>query len=340
MLDPILMSPKDAIKDTKMAPGIRRQGDLGDQRPASACDLEQKRSKGRPCTPTSVAETRGHVIRSERIYEHLDKRREENFYEHVKFENAVLKAKWRPPEWDGETLEQVPPHEFGWLGEPMEEDAEPGTRAEETMMAKRLARKILFGIERNIRERHTTFSKLFNNEEVANVGNVLPKGTLEVKDFLSGLTRIGVLDGGSGTTSHELLTQAMQVIDSAFDGHGMVDLRSVSRGVTAARTIRTESIRSKRRDEGVQRRPFSASSAPPKSQSATLLPRPAGHFDFQRTPDPPGKSSTSGARYQDIGAEPVKVDKNPRSVFDFESSFKKFKEQQRTLLEHGGYLKV
>jgi hypothetical protein len=274
------------------------------------------------------------------MYESLDKRRDEAYFEHVKFENGVFKANWRAPEWDGLTLEQVPPSEFGWLGEPLEEeDSEPGTSAAERLVAKRLARKTLFGIERYIRERHTTFSKIFNNEEVANAENVLPRGTLEVSDFISGLMRIGVLDGNDATVSHEVMVQALHIVDTAFDGHGQVDLRTVMRGVTAARTIRRESIRvrSKRRGDAEQRRPFSASSTLDLRQP---LPPAPGHFVNQQTPDPPGKSTRMGVQYQKLPVERVKIEKEPRSIFNFEISFKKFKDQQRSLLEHGGYLRT
>jgi len=121
-----------------------------------------------------------------------------------------------------------------------------------------------------------------------------PAGVLEPQEFLAGLVRLGIVDDGE-LSVHDVI-QAMTTIDPNFDGR--VNLPVINRAVNAAHKVQGE-----------------------RTQAAQQVER-----QFQ------AKLSTSYT--ESLPVEVVKVDRESRSLFNFERSFEKFRSQQRILLAH------
>lgn len=134
---------------------------------------------------------------------------------------------------------------------------------------------------------------------------------LEPADFLRGLVRLGVL--GDDDIPLPLAWEACRLLDSAFDGR--VNLRAIGRGVTEARTQRLRRL---------------------GRTTPSVVARPPGAVQARR----PGAAGTKAdARYHEsVCVEIVKVEKNARSIFNFDRSFKRFITQQKTLLEQNGFV--
>lgn len=121
-----------------------------------------------------------------------------------------------------------------------------------------------------------------------------PAGVLEPQEFLVGLVRLGIVEDGE-LSVHDVV-QAMTTIDPNFDGR--VSLPVLNRAVNAAHKVQGE-----------------------RTQAAQQVER-----QFQ------AKLSTSYS--ESLPVEVVKVDRESRSLFNFERSFEKFRSQQRILLAH------
>lgn len=117
---------------------------------------------------------------------------------------------------------------------------------------------------------------------------------LEPQEFLVGLVRLGIVEDGE-LSVHDVV-QAMTTIDPNFDGR--VSLPVLNRAVNAAHKVQGE-----------------------RTQAAQQVER-----QFQ------AKLSTSYS--ESLPVEVVKVDRESRSLFNFERSFEKFRSQQRILLAH------
>lgn len=120
------------------------------------------------------------------------------------------------------------------------------------------------------------------------------QGVLEPEEFLAGLVRLQVVEDGELTV--DAVVEAMTIIDPNFDGR--VNLPVISRALTAARKV-----------QGV------------RTQVAQ-----------QEEKQHQAKLSTSYS--ESLPVEVVKVDRESRSLFNFERSFEKFRNQQRILLAH------
>jgi hypothetical protein len=121
-----------------------------------------------------------------------------------------------------------------------------------------------------------------------------PIGVLEPEEFLTGLVRLGVLEDGEMSVDN--IVEAISVIDPNF--HGAVSLPVIGRAVAAAHMIEGQ-----------------------RTQAAQQVER-----------QHQAKLSTSYS--ESLPVEVVKVDRESRSLFNFERSFEKFRNQQRVLLAH------
>lgn len=282
--DPILV-PTMCWAESKPTP-LRHGGDAGDLRPASSPDLDQRRNVGKPHLSHSVPSTRGHSRRAERTFAAIDRKREDLFLEHVRFENGVYEGRWRDPclEDNEEITQQPLAAEFNFF---TDDDAcvdDP---------SKRLAAEVAFGLEVTLHANLTKLKQLFAAETHGHSSHPhTAVGVLEPHAFLHGLIRVGVL--APGDASEKDIVQAMFHLDSSFDGR--VNLAAIGRAVAAAQACRLQ-------------RATEARDAEQKYHERINL------------------------RYHDtLPVDIVKVDRNPRSLFDFERSFKKFESQQKELL--------
>lgn len=123
------------------------------------------------------------------------------------------------------------------------------------------------------------------------------QGVLEIEEFMEGLVRLQVVDYDE-IDSLKVLSEAMTFIDPDFDGR--VNYPALNRAVTAA--------------QNAQRKQRRASSA--------------GRFQ--------GSLATSTNYSNELQVEVVKMDKNSKSVCDFNRSKDTFRRQQTALLaQHG-----
>jgi len=277
LLDPILMAPKAAVGKNAQPP-TRWKGDSGDIRPATAPEIDQRRSRGNPSTSASVPPTRGHSARADRMFHSIDRRREEGHIEQVAFENGVFEGRWRHPTLDGEP-QQAALADLSWMNGSVDDMDEPH----------RLAHFMLLGLDEAMRAQRGKIRHLFAWEDQG-------PGILEPGAFLAGLLRLGIFDEGEVTEAS--LTKAMYLVDSAFDGR--VNLVSLKRAVSIATALRIQ--RDKEAQEADQK---------DQEQKANMY-------------------------HESLPVENVRVDRHPRSLYNFERSFEKFLRQQRDLLaQHG-----
>jgi len=117
---------------------------------------------------------------------------------------------------------------------------------------------------------------------------------LEPEQFLRGLVRLGVVREGE-LSMGDVVTVA-SIIDPSFDGR--INLPVLSRAIAAARSVKVQ-----------------------RAQASRML-----RQQHQE------KLSTSYS--ESLPVEVVKVDRECRSLFNFERSFEKFRSQQRALLAH------
>lgn len=120
-----------------------------------------------------------------------------------------------------------------------------------------------------------------------------PKSVLEPKDFLRGLVRLGIMEDGELT--EQSVVEAMCIIDPNFDGR--VNIPVLARAVNAAHKVQGERTQVAQNEEKM-------------------------------------KAQVAQCTYCDsLPVEIVKVDRESRSLFNFERSFEKFRAQQRILLD-------
>lgn len=121
-----------------------------------------------------------------------------------------------------------------------------------------------------------------------------PAGVLEPQEFLAGLVRLGVVEDGE-LSVHDIV-HAMGTIDPNFDGR--VNLPVIARAVNAAHKVQGQ-----------------------RTQATQQLER-------------QHQAKASMSYSESLPVEVVKVDRESRSLFNFERSFEKFRSQQRVLLAH------
>jgi len=117
-------------------------------------------------------------------------------------------------------------------------------------------------------------------------------GILEPEAFLRGLVRIGVFSHDE--VGPEQIAKVVLLVDSSFDGR--VNLWTLGRAVTAAQSLQASRLRASEVAEA----------------------------DYQER--------LTNTYHDSLPVDAVKVEKNPRSLFNFEHSFDKFRNQQRVLL--------
>jgi len=122
-------------------------------------------------------------------------------------------------------------------------------------------------------------------------------GVLELEEFIEGLVKLRVLQDDEVVTL-KVLAEAMALIDPDFDGR--VNYPALNRAVTSAQNLQR------------------------KQAQATVGPGSRG---------PMAACASYGA---ELPVDVVKVDKNSKSVFDFNRSKDMFYRQQAALLAHHG----
>jgi hypothetical protein len=125
-------------------------------------------------------------------------------------------------------------------------------------------------------------------------------GVLEPAEFLKGLERLGIVEEGELTLDD--VVEAMTTIDPNFDGR--VNLPIISRAIATATKIQSEQTKA--------------------AQQRAL--------QYQ--------DKISHSYSESLPVEVVKVDRESRSLFNFERSFEKFRNQQRLLLANHNELGV
>lgn len=117
-------------------------------------------------------------------------------------------------------------------------------------------------------------------------------GVLEPQEFLRGLERLGILQEGE-LPLHDIM-EAMTTIDPNFDGR--VNLPLLNRAIAATTKVQNQRTQATQQLEAQQ------------------------------------QAKISHSYSESLPVEVVKVDKDCRSIFNFERAFEKFKNQQRLLL--------
>lgn len=287
MLDPCLLAPRP-WETRKGQPPAREENAPGDVRPLSVEDLGHRRNRvAHPVTSDTVRPTRAHSERALMAFKTVDKEREERLLEHVRFEKGMYEGKWRDP-----LLERHP--ETGKQGHLPEENPEEkhdwlGGDHQEMDSKQQLGSRILFGLQRSVRECRGKMTNLFKTENKSG-----PAGVLEPQEFLAGLVRLGVVEDGE--ISVEDVIHAMTTIDPNFDGH--VNVPTIARAVNAAHKVQGQRTQANAQAEKQHQKQLSTSYS------------------------------------ESLPVEVVKVDRESRSLFNFERSFEKFRHQQRVLLAH------
>jgi hypothetical protein len=242
MLDPIHMPPRNWVQSTTLP--MRWINDPTDARPAQPGRHQSRNHKDAPTLSETVRSSRAHELRARRVFDVLDKKREETLLEKIRFEQGVFDGKWRDPLLDvGASL----------LHPNSEEKHEFLTSEQHEGKAPRNASKILFGLERALREGRGNLNNLFRavNKNTPNV--------LETDEFLDGLVRLGIVHHGD--LSPNDLVEAMLLIDPTFDGR--VNFTVLSRALAAAAHRHRQKVRAKemadRQDQHIEHNTYHAS---------------------------------------------------------------------------------
>jgi len=219
-------------------------------------------------------------------FRNVDKNREEKLLEQVRFEKGMYEGKWRDPMLErrtdgavGQLPEEHPEETHDWLG----------ADHEDMHTTQQLGSRILFGLQRCLRDCRGKITKLFQAENKA-----CATGVLEPEEFLAGLVRLGVVEDGELTVDN--IVEAMSTIDTNFDGR--VNLPLIQRAVNAAHKVQGQ-----------------------RTQAAQEVERKT-------------QAKLTTTYTESLPVEIVKVDRESRSLFNFERSFEKFRSQQRVLLAH------
>jgi len=202
-------------------PPIRFQGSR-DVRPATTDLIDRQRNPALdPVTSDIVRPTLFHGHRARKVYQCLERQREESVMEHVCFENSCWEGRHREPGRDPVLDKTAPIPEddagegYGWIALPAEEL---------TTQVRRNASRILYGIVDALRETRGKLTHLFKP-----VTRATP-GVLEPEDFLEGLIKIGIVNDGELLIDD--IVEAMTIIDPKFDGR--VNFPALGLAVAAA----------------------------------------------------------------------------------------------------------
>lgn len=222
MIEPIHMTQHSWAESASLP--TRWAGDAGDARPAQPGKHQARSHKDAPTLSQTVRPSRAHDLRARRVFDVLDRRREEAFLEKICFERGVFEGKWRDPLLDGgaAVLEQDPEEKHEYLQSERDDEA----------AAKRNASRILFGLERAMREGRGNLQNLFRavNKNTPNV--------LEADELLAGIVRLGIVQPGELAISD--VVEAMLIIDPAFDGR--VNFPVLSHALAATQRVHKQKV--------------------------------------------------------------------------------------------------
>lgn len=224
MLDPIHMTHHHWTESASLP--TRYSGDAGDARPAQPGKHQARTLKDAPTISEMVRSSKAHELRTRRVFDVLDKKREEVFLEKIRFEQGVFEGKWRDPLLDGgEAVLQPDPEEKHDFLRSDDHDAP----------AKRNASRILFGLEKALRKGRGNLQNLFRavNKNTPNV--------LETEEFLAGIIRLGIVKPGELAISD--VVETMLVIDPTYDGR--VNFPVLSRALAATQSAHKQKVSEK-----------------------------------------------------------------------------------------------
>jgi len=222
MIEPIHMTQHSWAESAGLP--TRWAGDAGDARPAQPGKHQARSHQDAPTLSQTVRPSRAHDLRARRVFDVLDKRREETFLEKICFERGVFEGKWTDPLLDGGAAVLLP--------DPEEKHDYLQSERDDEVAAKRNASRILFGLERAMREGRGNLQNLFRavNKNTPNV--------LETDELLAGIIRLGIVQPGELAISD--VVEAMLVIDPAFDGR--VNFPVLSHALAATQRVHKQKV--------------------------------------------------------------------------------------------------
>lgn len=220
--DPILL-PRRSWEPSRVPQ--KSDQHANDQRPRNTRDAANDGGRrqaflAKPTVPDMVRTTHGHELKLERVFQTLDRNREESCLEQTRFEDGNFGGRWCHPvrAKPGAHLGKGPLQPYSWM------ESDLGDMDDAELMASR----IVSGITRALQENHSTLTRLF---KAVNRGTA---GVLELDEFIMGLVRIRVL-GETETFSTKVIAQAMSLIDPDYDGR--INFPALNRAVKAARDV-------------------------------------------------------------------------------------------------------
>lgn len=263
MLDPVHMPPRSW--EASRAPPTRWGGDPSDLRPVPSYGKEHPQPpSSNNASPSnsrnqfrttevklidSVRHNRAHLNRAT-LHSHVFQRnREDAFTERLRFERGVFEGRHRDPALDthggvsstagasglaggSASGAGAIATKSGGIGEATAGGLQDwlGDASDDLAPERKLASKILFGLESALRENRAKLLHLFRAE------NRGTPGVLEPEEFLRGLVRMHILGSGE-CTEHDII-EAMLAIDPTFDGR--VNFPPLSRAVAVAQGMQKQ----------------------------------------------------------------------------------------------------
>lgn len=310
MLDPCLMPPKTW---SKSAPPVRYESDAGDVRPLAMEEQGHRRNRAAgQVISDSVRSTNTHNRRAKLVHQMFDRDREDRFLEQVQFENGAFEGCWRDPTLDrgGELPEESPEEDYSWLAKQDWSQARPSSEDDllTTLQLEELKRRVKTPKTssdpvQDLGHAHEIASNILyglhsqlqtDRQRISQLFAAENNGAKGVLEPKEFLRGLQRLGIVSEDATVDEICDAMTVIDPSYDGR--VNLPTVGRAVAAANKVQGQRTKASQRMEQQHQ----------------------------------AKLQTSYS--ESLPVEVVKVDRESRSLFNFERSFEKFRSQQRELL--------
>lgn len=341
MLDPHLLPRKDG---PGLPPPTRWENDAGDARPLTSEVLGRRRNfVGSPVISESVRSSRAHDRRAQLALHCLGRKREDTVLEQVRFENGVYGGSWRDPLLDrsADNLEETKPEQHDWLDQSQEAMNE----------LQREACQLLADLERAVRGSRGRLNDLF-------LGGVTP-GVIEPEDFLKALVKHGVLTKDARGNMRHTSSDTADAVETPPEASSLVGgLNDLEQAMTGSRNKLNDEafLKALAKDRGLRkdsqgRVMHTVASLvevmhviDPSFDGRVNLPKVARAIAAARGVQSQRVQQTELAKQQHhekimhsysetLPVEVVKVDRESRSLFNFQRSFDKFREQQMELLK-------
>jgi len=311
MLDPCLMPPRSWA--SSKPPPVRYEDDAGDVRPTATEELGHKRNRAAgQVISDSVRSTNAHNRRAKLVHQMFDRNREDRFLEQARFENGAFEGRWRDPTLDfgGNLPEESPEEDYSWLAKQdwsqasgSREDPLASLTLEELQQRVRTTKKPSDTKSQDFGPPHEIASMILfglhsqlqtDRQRISQLFEAENSGAKGVLEPKEFLSGLQRLGIVTDDITVDEICDAMTVIDPSYDGR--VNLPTVGRAVAAANKVQGQRTKASQRM----------------------------HQQHQ------AKLQTSYS--ESLPVEVVKVDRESRSLFNFERSFEKFRSQQRELL--------